>query len=140
MPSGPARVAQPGAGAGSLTVAVGSRFCQCMMGKPGSAVWTLAPFLLVAFVLAVIVVPMLLGWRREPPGHGDPDSDGGLGTDLPPRIPPDAPRDGLPLPDAEPARARLRDHQRLSDRLPRRARRPVREPRRTPARTSRLAT
>ncbi|MDX6667127.1 MAG: hypothetical protein QOK04_507 [Solirubrobacteraceae bacterium] len=63
---------------------------------------------------------------RLPPEEGD---GGGGGNDrMQPRRP-GGPRDGgLPLPDADPARIRLRDHRRLADLGPRRARRPAREP------------
>jgi hypothetical protein len=44
------------------------------------------------------------------------------------------PGGGLPLPDAEPARVRLRDHRPLRERLPARERRPAREPERRPVR------
>ena len=72
------------------------------------------------------------------PGDEDGDGGGGGGND---RV---RPRDsggprggGIPLPDALPARVRLRDHRRLADLIPRPARRtapePARPPRRVPA-------
>lgn len=69
----------------------------------------------------------------SPVGDSD-DGDDGPGSDrLRPRAP-NSPRDGgLPLPDAAPARLRLRDHERLGDRLPRPARRPGHAPERDPA-------
>ncbi len=48
--------------------------------------------------------------------------------------PPAPPGGGIPLPDADQARVRLRDHRRLGDHLPARPRRPVREPEREPVR------
>jgi hypothetical protein len=64
----------------------------------------------------------------------EPDDDGGGGS-RPPA--PDSPRDrgldGLPLPDAMPARRRLREPGRIGEE--RRERRPAREPDRTPVRT-----
>jgi hypothetical protein len=83
------------------------------------------------FVLAIVLVPILLGRRGDSPGHpgtdsGPDDGDGPGGS--PTR--PNNPRGGIPLPDADPARARLRDHHRLPDLLPARARRRVPEPRR----------
>lgn len=66
-------------------------------------------------------------WRY--PGDG---SDDGPGNDrLGPRPLPQFPGGGIPLPplpDATPARVRLRDHGRLADLTPPRERRPAREP------------
>jgi hypothetical protein len=71
-----------------------------------------------------------LPWRRP-----DDGSDDGWGNDRRgPRTPSSLPGGGLPLPDAEPARVRLRDHRRLSDLIAPRERRPAREPAREPAR------
>jgi hypothetical protein len=73
-------------------------------------------------------------WR--PP---DEDGGGGGGGNVIPEPPaPVRPRGGgLPLPDAVPARVRLREPGRLADRIGRPERRPAREPspgpRRTPA-------
>jgi len=96
----------------------------------------LAGLLYLAIVLAVLFLPLLLGRRSTPPRGPDSGSDDGWGKDppQPPGIPPDAPRGGIPLGDAEPARVRLRDHRRLRDRIPARDRRPAREPEREPAR------
>jgi len=81
-----------------------------------------------------LLLPALRGGPDLPP-HGEQGSDGGWGQRPPkPPAPPDVPSGGLPLPDAVPARVRLRDHRRLPDLLPPRERRPVREPVRTPAR------
>jgi hypothetical protein len=69
--------------------------------------------------------------RRGESGHDD-----GWGNE--PRRPPEPsnrPWGGLPLPDAEQALVRLRDHRKLSELVPPRQRRPVREPERTPTRT-----
>jgi hypothetical protein len=71
------------------------------------------------------------GWQdQRPPDEGD---DGGSDRLRPP--PPSRPRGGIPLPDAVPARVRLREPARLADLLPRRERRPAREPERVPVRT-----
>ncbi|HEY5318409.1 MAG TPA: hypothetical protein VIJ20_10540 [Solirubrobacteraceae bacterium] len=71
-----------------------------------------------------------VGWQA--PGGG---SDDGPGNSRPgPIAPSSVPGGGLPLPDAEPARVRLRDHRRLADLTPPRERRPAREPVREPAR------
>jgi hypothetical protein len=84
---------------------------------------------------AVLIIPALREDPEFPPRHSDPGSDGGGGSG-PGRPPlrPDRPRGGIPLPDAEQARVRLRDHRKLSERLPRPERRPAREPVRTPVR------
>jgi hypothetical protein len=82
---------------------------------------------------AALLVPALRGGPDLPP-RGDQGSDGGWGQ-RPPKPPtPEAPSGGLPLPDAVPARVRLRDHRRLPDLLPPRQRRPSREPSRQPTR------
>lgn len=68
-------------------------------------------------------------WRQE----SGPD-DGWGNKPLGPSERGDRPRGGIPLPDAEPAAIRLRDHRKLPELLPRPTRRPAREPERTPAR------
>ncbi|MCW3065648.1 MAG: hypothetical protein JWN32_2820 [Solirubrobacterales bacterium] len=70
-------------------------------------------------------------WQERPPDEGD---DGGSDRLRP--TPPTRPRGGIPipLPDAVPARVRLREPARLADLLPGRERRPAREPERAPAR------
>ena len=83
--------------------------------------------------VAMLMLPAL----RDGPGGSSSSSDSGSdegwgkGPRRPPK-PPDPPQGGIPLPDAVPARVRLRDHRRLADQLPRRQRRPAREPERTP--------
>jgi hypothetical protein len=86
---------------------------------------------------AVLILPALRDSPELPP-RPDPGSDGGWGRgpDLPPKPAPDSPRGGIPLPDAEQARIRLREHRTFSDQLPKRQRRPAREPDRTPVRSS----
>jgi len=80
-------------------------------------------------VLAVVFLPMILGRGGPSPGQSDSDSDGGGGGGPPrPPMPPDAPRGGIPLDDAEPARVRLRGHDRFVDLLPAPVRRPSPEP------------
>jgi|SRR5579884_3059519 hypothetical protein len=75
-----------------------------------------------------LLLPALRGGPDIPP-HTDRDSDDGWGHGPPKQPTPfDLPTGGLPLPDAAPARVRLRDHRRLADLLPRRERRPAREP------------
>ncbi len=87
--------------------------------------------------VAVLMIPALRrdSDPRRPPGEQGSDDGWGKGPRRPPS-PPSPPRGGIPLPDAEQASIRLREHGRLADRLPTRQRRPVREPRREPVRTS----
>jgi hypothetical protein len=86
-------------------------------------------------VVGLMFVPRLL-YRRSgsPPGPSESDGGGGGRGPRPPSRSPDPPRGGIPLPDADQASARVRDHAR-----PRFAevtrRRPAHKPRRTPART-----
>jgi hypothetical protein len=90
----------------------------------------LAGILLFGAVRAKPTVP----WQEHKPGE-DSD-DGGSDRLQPPR--PRRPRGGIPipLPDAVPARVRLRGPGRLADLLPGRERRPAREPERTPRRVN----
>lgn len=89
----------------------------------------------LVLVLAMVFWPVLLGRRGPPPGQSEPGSGDDRGDGPPPPgTPPRAPQGGIPLNDAEPARARLRDHRRLADRLPARDRRPTQVPDRPPAR------
>jgi hypothetical protein len=82
----------------------------------------------------VLILPALRD--QPPPAQGtDSGSEGGWGHGPMPPKPPVPPRGGLPLPDASPARVRLRDHRRLPELLPQPERRPSREPQRTPVRT-----
>jgi hypothetical protein len=86
--------------------------------------------------VVVLMIPALRDGSDPPPRPPDGGSDDGWGNDRRrPPSPRDLPGGGIPLPDAEPARVRLRDHERLRERLPRRQRRPAREPERRPVRT-----
>ena len=79
-----------------------------------------------------LLLPALRGESDVPP-RSDRDSDDGWGHGPPkPPAPPELPTGGLPLPDAMPARVRLRDHRRLPEMQPPRERRPAREPERVP--------
>ena len=92
----------------------------------------LAPLYLLA-IPALILMPALLYRPSGPPPGSAGEEGGGPGPD-PPRPPaPTRPRGGVPLPDAEQAPSRVRDHirQRLRSR---RSRRPAREPAREPVR------
>lgn len=83
---------------------------------------------LVALAFGGLLFAMFLrsdtaeAWR--PPDADDDGSDDGGSDRAPvaPRSP--GPSDGLPLPDADPAPVRLRDHRRLADVYPERPRRP----------------
>ena len=83
--------------------------------------------------VVVLMIPAIRdgdGWSQRP----DSGSDDGWGNDRhQPSGPTRLPGGGLPLPDAQPARVRLREHGRLHERLPARERRPAREPERRPA-------
>lgn len=90
-----------------------------------------------------IVFALALLWHfvRAEPARAwalpeEDDDGGGGGGNVPPGSPtPTRPRDGgLPLPDAVPARVRLREPGRLADLLPERQRRPGHAPVRTPER------
>jgi hypothetical protein len=85
--------------------------------------------------VAMLMIPALRDSPDSPPSS-DSGSDAGWGRGprRPPK-PPEPPTGGIPLPDAVPARVRLRDHEKLGDLLPPRERRPAREPERTPIRT-----
>lgn len=92
---------------------------------------------LVALALGVVLFVMFLradttsSW--QPPDDDDP---GGGGNDRISDPPKPSPPGGIPLPDADQPRSRLRPpHERLRDGRERPRRRPVREPRRTPQRT-----
>jgi hypothetical protein len=86
----------------------------------------------------LIVAALLVMFLRAETTHAwsppdDSDGGGGGGTDRPSPPGPAGPRDGgLPLPDALPARFRLRDETRLRERFPGPPRRPAREPARPP--------
>lgn len=96
---------------------------------------------LVALAFGALLFVMFLksdtvdAW--DPPEDEDGPDNGG--NDRPPDAPrAPTPQGGLPLPDAVPARVRLRDHRRLGDTYPDRPRRPEHVPAperpRTPAR------
>lgn len=96
-------------------------------------VWTaqaLMPLYLLAIPVLMLMPALLYRPSGPPPGQSG-DDGGGPGPDSPPPPPPRRPRGGVPLPNAEQARARVRDHvrPRLTSRRPRRpAREPVRKP------------
>jgi hypothetical protein len=99
-------------------------------------VWIAAVHLVGLGFVAVLMFPALKDDTFGPDRRSDGESDEGWGRGpKPPPSPPAPPRGGIPLPDAQPAGVRFREHGRLADRRPRRERRPVREPQRSPART-----
>jgi hypothetical protein len=85
---------------------------------------------------AVLLLPLLRDERVLPLARrGEEEDDGGGGNDRLRPLPPSGPRGGgLPLPDAIPARVRLREPGRLADLLPGRARRPAHVPAPSPSR------
>jgi hypothetical protein len=89
--------------------------------------------------LGVITALLVMFLRADttrawsPPDEGE-GGDGGGNDRLGPWERPGPGGGGLPLPDARPARVRLRDHSRLADLLPSPGRRPAREPDRAPSR------
>lgn len=93
----------------------------------------------IALALGVVLFMMFLrsdatsSWK---PPEEDEGGGGGGNDRLPTSKPKPRPSGGVPLPDAEPARARLRDHRKLRDAYPRPLRRPLHPhtPQRTPAR------
>jgi hypothetical protein len=89
---------------------------------------------LVGFIaVGILMIPTLRD--DEPPTDSDSGSDDGWGN-LPNQKPDPKgwPGGGVPLPDAEQSRVRLREPGRLADKLGDRTRRPSREPLRRPVR------
>lgn len=69
----------------------------------------------VALLLAALAVAPVFCYHTFAASEGSVDDDGGGGPGSgPPPPPPGAPRGGAPLPDADQARARRRDHNRPS--------------------------
>jgi hypothetical protein len=94
---------------------------------------------------ALMLLPLLRDERIVPVARGEEDEDGGGGSDRLGPPPPLGPRGGwgpsLPLPNAVPARVRLREPARLADLLPtpprrRREHAPAPSPTRSPAHRS----
>jgi hypothetical protein len=96
--------------------------------------WIAGVHLLGLGCVAFLMWPALKDTPVNPDRRSDGENDEGWGRGpkVPPS-PPEPPRGGIPLPDAQPAGIRLREHGRLGDRLPPRERRPTREPDRRPA-------
>jgi hypothetical protein len=107
-----------------------------MAGDAQLMLWIAAVHIVGLLCVVVLLIPALREHDAAPRRRSDGESDDGWGRGpKPPPEPPAPPRGGIPLPDAEPARVRLRDGERLADKLPRRDRRPAREPDRQPVRT-----
>ncbi|MGN6189721.1 MAG: hypothetical protein ACTHOE_12565 [Conexibacter sp.] len=88
---------------------------------------------------AVLLLPLLRDERIVPIARGEDEDNRGGGNDRVQPLPRPGPRGGgIPLPDAVPARVRLREPARLADLLPpprrRREHTPLPSPTRTPAR------
>jgi hypothetical protein len=91
--------------------------------------------LALVITLAVVFAPLLLRQSASPGQSDSEPGDGRGGGPRRPRGPPNSPLGGIVLEDAEPARVRLRNHDRLSDLVPGRSRRGSRGPVRPPTRT-----
>jgi hypothetical protein len=97
--------------------------------------WIAGVHLLGLGCVALLMFPALKDSPIGPDRRPDEGDDGwGRGPKGPPEAP-KPPRGGNPMPDAVPARGRLREHGRLSERRPRHERRTAREPARRPVRT-----
>jgi hypothetical protein len=107
-----------------------------MTGGAQLMLWIAGVHLLGLGCVAVLLIPALKDTPVTPDRRPDSDGDDGWGRGpQAPPPPPQSPRGGIPLPDAQPARVRLREHGRLGERMPPRQRRPIREPARRPVRT-----
>jgi hypothetical protein len=97
--------------------------------------WIAGVHLVGLACVVVLMFPALKDAPAEPKPHQDGEDEGwGRGPKVP-QAPPGSPRGGIPLPDAVPARVRLREPGRLGELRPTRERRPAREPARRPVRT-----
>ena len=102
---------------------------------------TLGAVVLMLVIAAIMLARRLFfpGWDG-PPGPSDNGGGGGGGSGpREPPAPPRSPRGGIPLPDAEQSRERVRDHARPGCRRLR-PRRHAREPGRSPARIARVSS
>jgi hypothetical protein len=121
--------------AGRLAIAANARYPEPMPGD-AKLVLLMAALHVVGLVFVAVLLVMFLrsdtAAAYRPPE--DPDGGGGGNDRLTPRDVDGPSGDGLPLPDASPARVRLRSHDRLRDLLPRPTRRRSDEPERAPRR------
>lgn len=104
------------------------------MGSAAQLVLMVGGVHLLGLICAVLLILPALRDQPEPPHPPGGGSDGGGGLRRPVPEKPVRPRGGIPLPDAEPSRIRMREPGRLADVLPRPERRPAREPDRRPVR------
>ena len=89
-----------------------------------------------ALGLGLLCGMLWLSFKADDRTSGEDDGDGGWGNDRRPPEDSRGPRDGgLPLPDAEQSRVRLREPGRIAQRLPRPERRRTDEPVRVPAKS-----
>jgi hypothetical protein len=107
----------------------------CRVSELQLLLWLTAVHFVGFICIGLLMIPVL---RHDDDTGADQDSGGaddGWGN-LPAKRPDSGnrPGGGLPLPDAEPSRIRLRQPGRISEQLPGFERRPVREPERRPAR------
>jgi hypothetical protein len=131
-------------GSANVRIARAAGFVYYADGMPKGSQLAAADPLVLVYVLGVfaaaLLVPALLCRFVFPPRRSDSDSDDGWDKRPPqPPIAPNPPRGGAPLPDAEPARVRLRDHGRPLSRRNAGERRRVQEPDPAPVRTTRPA-
>src|SRR5436305_10896847 len=117
----------------TMVAAVSSRYPLPMSGETQLLLMVAGVHLLGLVCVGMLMIPVLRDSPGSPPSDSGSDDGWGRGPRRPP-MPPEPPRGGVPLPDAVPAKVRLRDHRRLADHLPPRERRPAREPERTPIR------
>jgi hypothetical protein len=88
----------------------------------------------VILIVVIALAPVLFGRPGPAPEQDDGDADDGGGPGgPPPPSPTGRPPGGIPLDDAQPARVRLRAHERLVGRRRFGERRRSREPERAPA-------
>src|SRR5438552_15830339 len=107
-----------------------------MTGDVQLLLWIAGVHLLGLGCVAVLLIPALKdGSSPNRRSEGESDDGWGRGPKAPPQ-PPKPPRGGIPLPDADPARIRVRESGRLADHLPHRHRRPAPEPAPSPDTTT----
>src|SRR5579875_2517838 len=100
-----------------------------MDGQGQLLLWIAGMHILGIAFVAALLIPALRDGPERPGEESDSGSDDGWGNHpRRPLTPPGVPGGGLPLPDAIPARVRLRDHRRLHEHLQRPARRSTPEP------------
>jgi len=114
-----------------------------MDGQGQLLLWIAGMHILGIAFVAALLIPALRDRPDRPGEESDSGSDDGWGNHpRRPLVPPGVPGGGLPLPDAQPARLRLRDHRRLHELRQQsgrgRTREPARRPVHAPARPARV--